>query len=232
MRIFTNFLIAQNEIARELKEFGILYQPETVQDRDVSQDKSYEVRELLNYQYMITNPRPSDFESISTCDWVWCLAEFQERISLGEMNPGSAWQLRRDYWKPFLKLRPSGFRQFSYNYQERLRGHLDLIIRELRTHPHSRQLYLSIWDRQWDPASRGRERVPCSLGYWFAYRNGELHMTYLQRSSDYFEHFTNDVCLAIMLQDYVARRADLKIGRFTHWLGSLHTFAKDVEHVF
>ena len=45
-------------------------------------------------------------------------------------------------------------------------------------------------------------------------------------------HFQNDVYLAVRMLKYVASETGLPVGTFTHWLGSLHTFRKDMAFVF
>jgi len=227
MRIFTNFPDARGEIARDLKEMGIRYQAETMQDKDVHDNPDFQVLELLNYQYQLSNINL--MEMLPMIDSQWCEAEFTERMSPEWfLNPGNAWKLREEIWTPFLE--ESG--EFSYTYHHRMHSQVALIIDELGSHPHSRQLFLGIWDLKEDPIRRGERRVPCSLGYWFVRRGLDLHVSYLQRSADFSEHFNNDVYLACKLLEHIAREADLNVGTFTHWLGSLHVFEKDVEGVF
>ena len=57
-------------------------------------------------------------------------------------------------------------------------------------------------------------------------------MTYMQRSCDFSTHYHNDVWLAVKLLEYVARKAGMQPGHFSHWIGSLHVFNKDVEGIF
>jgi thymidylate synthase len=109
--------------------------------------------------------------------------------------------------------------------------HLEKLIDELTLHPNSRQLWLPVWSMI-DEERRGARRVPCSLGYWFVQRNGALHETYTMRSCDLYTHYSNDVALATMLLHYICKRTDFKVGTFTHFIGSLHVYAKDVAHVF
>jgi thymidylate synthase len=52
------------------------------------------------------------------------------------------------------------------------------------------------------------------------------------RSCDLYTHYSNDVALATMLLHYICKRTDFKVGTFTHFIGSLHVYAKDVAHVF
>ncbi len=208
---------------------GIRYQPETYQDKDIHDDPQFAVQELLNYEYTVLTPEIHLFQGFLGCDWGWVKAEFQERLKY-QGNPGQAWTLRKKLWSQFIE---EVSKKFSYTYGNRLAGQIDAVIHELRTRPNSRQLFMSIWDRRTDIGLRAEQRrIPCSLGYWLVKRNDKIHLTYLQRSSDYYEHFVNDVCLAMMMQQFIANVTETEKGNFTHWIGSLHVFAKDVEHVF
>jgi thymidylate synthase len=110
-------------------------------------------------------------------------------------------------------------------------SHIDKLVDELLRHPNSRQLWLPVWYPN-DEERRGDRRVPCSLGYWIVQREGAIHETYMMRSCDLYTHYANDVALATMLLHYVAKMTDFKVGTFTHYVGSLHVYAKDVAHVF
>lgn len=226
-RLFADFPEAQNEITRDLAELGTDVWTETMQDKDIKGDPDFMTKELTNYTYTVLKPNYTEIEG--THD-EWVQQEWEDRL-LGELNPGRAWQLRRDVWDQFREMR-GAFGTFSYTYSQRMGGrHLDKLINELVRHPHSRQLWLPVW---WnvDENRRGDRRVPCSLGYWFVQRDGALHQTYVMRSCDFYTHYANDVALATMLLHYMAKRTNFKVGTFTHFLGSLHVYSKDVAHVF
>lgn len=234
MRIYQTFDEALNEIKRDIAELGTSVHPQTMQDKNIADDPDYETREYLDMIYTVKHPRLVDLHPfVKTFEW--CEAEFHERmrgLSPGDQNL-EAWKLRSEVWEEFAD------RGFGYTYGERYHGHRFIfndgpvwsIIRELRTHPDSRQLFLPVW-WETDDYRLGRERVPCSLGYWFVLRNGELHVTYLQRSGDYFTHLANDLYLTRKLQEFIAWQVGVKPGRFTHWIGSLHVYKKDVADVF
>lgn len=233
MRKFKDFPEAQNEIKRDLAELGMSVQPETMQDIYVADNPDFETKELQNYSYTVLRPNYDEIEGVHE---EWVKAEWEDRLA-GELNPGRAWKTRPDVWEQFLE-RDRGHRGtkmprlFSYTYSQRMGGiHIEKLIKELMKHPHSRQLWLPVW---WptDEGRRGERRVPCSLGYWFVQRGGALHQTYMMRSCDFFTHYPNDAALAAILLHYVAKRADLKVGTFTHFIGSLHVYAKDVADVF
>jgi len=232
-RLFADFPEAQNEITRDLAELGVDVHTETMQDKNIAGDPDYATKELSNYIYTVLKPNYSELEGVHE-DWVEL--EWMDRLA-GEVNPGRAWRTRKHIWEPFLERdRGEGQsripRRFSYTYSQRMGGrHIARIIDELRVHPNSRQLWLPVWYLI-DETRRGERRVPCSLGYWFVNRGGALHETYMMRSCDFYTHYANDVALATMLLHYIAKMTGLKVGSFTHFVGSLHVYAKDVAHVF
>lgn len=235
MRIFKDFPEAQNEIKRDLAELGVDVHPETMQDKDIADDPDYLTKELTNYIYTVTRP---DYTEIEGVHEEWVQQEWSDRIT-GKLNPGKAWRLREDVWRPMLE-RDRGMRRgtnppsrFAYTYSERMGGrHIEYIIDELEIHPHSRQLWLPVWKTDIDEKRRGERRVPCSLGYLFLQREGALNITYSMRSCDLFTHYANDIALAAMLLHYVAKRTGYKVGTFTHFIGSFHVYYKDVKDVF
>ena len=225
MRIFSDFSEALNEIQRDLTEMGITIHPQTMQDKFVANDPNYETKELQCYSYMVKDAANSIDQLRPTQPWAE--QEFMERISGLALNPGTAWLSRRDVWTEYLH---GG--KFAYTYPERMAGKLERIIKEIKTNPDSRQLYLNIWEGTDVQYMGGVSRVPCSLGYLFQVRGGKLNITYMMRSCDYATHFQNDVFLATSLMIYIANRTNLKPGNFTHFIGSFHIYKKDTEGVF
>ena len=231
MRIYRTFPEALNELKRDIAELGTKVHPQTMQDKQIADDPDYETQEYLNMIYTVTKPSLDDLKGFATVEWAE--AEWNERLQgLGPDDDLSAWHLRPEVWQEFAE------RGFGYTYGQRYRSHpgdsdgvLVSIIDELRAHPDSRQLFMPVW-RELDNAALGVRRVPCSLGYWFALRGGRLSVTYLQRSGDYFTHLANDLYLTHKLQLYVAEMVGAEPGNFTHWLGSLHVYKKDVADVF
>lgn len=227
MRIFTRWPEARQEVKRDLKEMGIVVHPKSYQDIDVSGNPEFATYELQNYVYTVTQPILDDFKPTHP----WAYVEFEERVALHTkfgVNPGTAWQLRPEVWKPFLH-----DNKFAYTYSQRLVPQLPAFIEELQRNPESRQIFISIWDPVIDAGRLGGvSRVPCSLGYLVQVRGGQLNLTYLMRSCDFVTHFENDAYLAVKFMNWLAVQTQQKPGAFTHFIGSLHVFQKDVEEVF
>ena len=230
MRIYKDFPEAQNEIRRDLGELGITVHPETMQDLYVADNDAFETKELWNYDYSVLDP---DFDKIEGVHKEWVQTEWEDRVA-GGLNPGRAWRTREEVWRQFLEGDTDRHPKFAYTYSDRMGGHhIERIIEELKEHPNSRQLWLPVWDRNTDERRRGgKRRVPCSLGYQLMYRENRLHITYVMRSCDFATHYANDVALASALLHYVAKRCDLEVGTFTHFIGSLHVYKKDLGYVF
>jgi len=227
MRFYMNFKEALSEIQRDLAEMGVLIRPKTYQDRVIEGDLDYDTLELDNYIYCVLNPDLSYLHPTQP----WADAEFNERISRTAINPGEAWKLRSNIWETFLDPNTGCF---AYTYAERFsrNNQIDQIINRLKEDPESRQLFLAMWDSSDITKIGGISRVPCTLGYLFQFRRGTLNLTYLQRSADFVNHFTNDVYLATKMLYYVAQETSLPVGTYTHWVGSLHVFRKDTALVF
>jgi hypothetical protein len=108
----------------------------------------------------------------------------------------------------------------------------------------------------WFPEDTGAERdgkairVPCTLGYHFMIRDGELSCRYYLRSCDVYRHLNNDVYMASRLMAWVADAVnhytaleydndpghlcppmppDVTVGRLIVHVASLHLFVADVH---
>lgn len=183
----------------------------------------------------------------------WAEDHFQERVGGQPLNPAPS-----EAWWPFAVAGNAAHKdgeQFSHTYPERmwpkfanegntrpngrhvfvphngiryeygdLRDLIELLARDLLT----RQAYLPIWFPEDTGAANG-QRVPCTLGYHFLIRNGQLNLTYHIRSCDFVRHFVDDVYMAVRLAQWVADQvdADIKMGSFTMHIGSFHFFEGD-----
>lgn len=200
---------------------------------NIEGNPDYESFELQNYNYTVLKP---DWKILPINNQAWCEAEFAERTGGISLNPGKAWKLRREYWEQFLVDNhdfPAWPKKiFDYAYPDRLALPLANAIKLLKFDPMTRRAFIPVFDRQIDMVDNVNKRIPCTIGYWLNYRQGKLNIVYLQRSADFSEHFANDIYLADRLKCFVAEKCGMTSGTYSHWLGSLHVFAKDVKEVF
>lgn len=234
MRIYQDPSEMVREVERDLFEMGHRYQTKTVQAFNVENDPKFETIELFGYAYQLL-PGWNKESMASAMQYMdvnetWANAELIERvhgtIDGTPLNPGLAWRLKSDLWKPML--RKDG--TFAYSYAERWQAQLPYVIRELTDMPTTRQAVMTMYDDCKDRMNwRGHDRVPCSLTYQFAIRNGKLDLVYNQRSCDFLKFFMADVFFTVGLQAHVANEVGVPVGTFTHFLGSLHVFKGDMD---
>ena len=240
MRIYVNAQEMIEETKRDLAEMGIVVRPATMQDKYIKGNPDYETRELQNYSYCLLDAKSQDIPGVIQ---PWADAEFEERVTdpwerdeLGYpshatyLNPGKAWELRKEVWTEYLH---EGKMAYTYNELIWNNDQVTKIINRLKEDPDSRQLWISLWNPDKDPDFLGGiSRVPCSLGYGLQVRDGKLNLHYVMRSCDFATHFRNDVYLAIKFLEWVAEKTGYPVGSFTHTIFSLHVYNKDIEGVF
>lgn len=232
MRIYSSSYELMSEMGRELNSYGQTVKPKTYQNKNIEGNEDFVTKEIICQQYCLTSLQDPTWLFFYSRSREWADAEFQERIDTSDIiNPGKAWELRKDLWEQFLV---NG--KFDYTYNERIIHVIKPLIRLLKDDNDTRKAVLPIFnggmdglDTDWYDGSR---RIPCSMYYDFLIRqNGKgekvLHICYHQRSSDFVTHFGNDVYLAWRLMEYVAKEVGVKPGYLYHTIDSLHTYQKD-----
>lgn len=230
MRIFANCSEAIAELCRDLMEMGVYVAVERFQDRDVKGLREYETKEIIGYSFCILDTSDKDklIEYMKLDTLEWCKAEFAERVSGKYINPGASWKLRPEIWKEFLH-DYGGRKKFAYHYSERITPQIENVIAELKKNPSSRQCVISIFNPSIDNKKIGKDRVPCSLCYSFIIRNGKLDLIYNLRSCDLLTHFSDDIWLAIAMQEHVAEKTGVEKGKLIVFISSLHAYRKNLE---
>lgn len=230
MRIYSNSFELMSEMGRELNSYGQIVKPKTYQNKVIEGNEDFITKELICQQYCLTSLGDPVWLFVFSHSKEWADAEFQERIDISDItNPGKAWELRKDLWEQFLV---NG--KFDYTYNERM-VILPYTIQLLKSDSDTRKAVLPIFNGNGEDDTlyyHGNKRIPCSMYYDFLIRqNGKgekvLHICYHQRSSDFVQHFGNDVYLAWRLMQYVAKEVGVKPGYLYHTIDSLHAYKKD-----
>lgn len=230
MRIYSNSFELMSEMGRELNSYGQLVKPKTYQNKVIEGNEDFITKELICQQYCLTSLGDPVWLFVFSHSREWADAEFKERINTSEIiNPGKAWELRKDLWEQFLV---NG--KFDYTYNERM-AILPYTIQLLKSDSDTRKAVLPIFNGSGEDDTlyyHGSKRIPCSMYYDFLIReNGKgekvLHICYHQRSSDFAQHFGNDIYLAWRLMEYVAQEVGVKPGYLYHTIDSLHIYKKD-----
>lgn len=248
MRIYTNAYELMSEMGRNLWEMGLENKPKTYQNKDISNNEDFVTKELICEQYCLTSIPDVDNLFIHTHSRDWAEAEFQERLDRNRVNPGRAWELRKEVWEEFLVDNPVLGKKFDYSYGERMNERfittfgegymtsLEVIISLLKHDPDTRKAILPIYSDKDTGFLDGQCRIPCSMYYDFLIRTNprgekQLNICYHQRSSDFIMHFGNDVFLAWKLMEYIAEQVGVKPGYLYHTIDSLHTYKRDWDRL-
>lgn len=230
MRIYSNSFELMSEMGRELNSYGQIVKPKTYQNKVIEGNEDFITKELICQQYCLTSLGDPVWLFVFSHSKEWADAEFKERIDTSDwINPGKAWKLRKDLWEQFLV---NG--KFDYTYNERM-VILPYTIQLLKSDSDTRKAVLPIFNGNGEDDTlyyHGNKRIPCSMYYDFLIRqNGKgekvLHICYHQRSSDFAQHFGNDIYLAWRLMEYVAQEVGVKPGYLYHTIDSLHIYKKD-----
>jgi len=118
-----------------------------------------------------------------------------------------------------------GPRMFGENEGAQINRIIDL----LRKRPDSRQAVVQIFERE-DLLQPHRD-VPCTCALQFMIREQRLHLLVSMRSNDAYKGLAHDVFSFTMIQELVAKSLGLAMGRYKHFVGSLHLYDEDHPRV-
>ena len=215
-------------------------------------------RELQNVVFEVDIPdEVHDWVHMVQPNLPWAEDHFQERVSGMPLNPPPSaeyWPFKQQDHSDHLDRKG----KFSHTYPERFwpkeanrsradwwmdatgeehpvlnrgirytYGDLNDVVAQLQKSPLTRQAYLPVWFPE-DTGAVSNQRVPCTLGYHFMVRHGQLNCTYLIRSCDFMRHFPDDVYMAGRLVQWVAEQIGYPSGALTMWMGSFHIFNGDI----
>tara|TARA_R110001632_G_scaffold99363_2_gene206115 strand:+ start:1522 stop:2277 length:756 start_codon:yes stop_codon:yes gene_type:complete len=167
----------------------------------------------------------------------WAKVHFGERVGGKPLNPPPSHSM----WNKDTELHLLADGAFSHSYPERMWcdrhmsgirfkfGNLSDAVQLLKKDHTTRQCYVPMWFPEDISAANLGERVPCSFGWHFLYRNGKLHCSYHMRACDAVRHLHNDLyfanCLAIWMNE--ACGLDAEIGDLHFTSTSLHCFLNE-----
>ena len=118
-------------------------------------------------------------------------------------------------------------------YGERWKLQLYPLIELLRRDPNTRQACLTTWhlnELAYAQEVCSRD-VPCTLSIQFLIRQGELHAIATMRSNDLWLGFAYDMFCFTQLQCLIAEDLGVSVGTYTHNVGSLHAYTRDVKKI-
>lgn len=129
-------------------------------------------------------------------------------------------------------------RTFHGAYGHRWRFHfgrdqLNDVVQELKKDPNSRRAVVSMWDANVDGGGKSGKDFPCNIEAVFRInRHHQLDMTVFNRSNDmvWGAYGANAVHFS-MLQEYMAARIGVPIGRYWQVANNFHAYLNTLEKV-
>lgn len=211
-------------------------------------------RELPHISYRLSVPWSlSALQRMYKPNLPWAEDHFRERICGDPLNPPPS----EKYW-PFAVKGNEAHKEgelFSHTYPERYwpkeagdgwnvarygahrgirysYGDLDDVIDLLDRQILTRQAYLPVWFPEDTGALEG-QRLPCSLGYHFLCRKGEMDITYYLRSCDFMRHWADDMYMTARLLQHVVGKLqetghNITARSMVVHISSLHVFNGDI----
>ncbi|MEV7394776.1 thymidylate synthase [Streptomyces sp. NPDC091215] len=110
------------------------------------------------------------------------------------------------------------------------RSQFDQVIDLLLNEPDSKRGYLPVFSAK-ELMDRGNPDVACLAGLHLLPRGGELHMVCNMRANDLDCGLLSDVFSFTMIQEYAAIQLGLRLGTYTHTIGSAHVNDANAERV-
>lgn len=116
-------------------------------------------------------------------------------------------------------------------YGLRMYEQIDPLIERLKKDPSDRRAVLQIWTQgtyDFNDLTTDSKDPPCNNLVYFKLRQGELHMTVINRSNDiHWGLYAVNLPTFQMLQQYIAARLGVGVGSQTHFSNSLHYYTDD-----
>jgi len=99
------------------------------------------------------------------------------------------------------------------------------VIAILKRRPNSRQAVIQLFRAR--DIQKKRNHVPCTCTLQFVIRGRQLHMMTSMRSNDAYLGLPHDIFAFTMFQEILACSLHVKLGGYTHSIGSLHLYNRN-----
>lgn len=191
--------------------------------------------EILGASLILTDPirRVSRTESrskIISClgEFLWYLTGDNDLSFIGRYIPNY-----KDYAEDDGKVH-GGYGPRLFNMHG-IYNQLENVIALLTEKKSSRRALIQLFDAaDLVPINTKGEQykdIPCTISLQFMIRENKLHLFVNMRSNDAFKGLTHDIFAFTMIQEYVARILKCELGKYYHFVSSMHLYEEDLDKV-
>lgn len=266
---YPDFLTLISSVHKQFLTEASYLKPERWQGVSTSGKPDLETYEILNHSSTVPLPSESlsFYRRAIGPDVPWADDHFDERVCGYPLNPGTQWvKWRMGDGADKFRMRDGSF---NHNYMERFwpkyarkvplaervpeswvceegphrgilykYGDLQDVVNQLVREPDTRQAILPMWFPEDTGVVHGG-RAPCSLSWQFICRDKQLHMTYVLRSVDMWNHWKNDLYMAVRLLLWVLDEcrvqdsswSEVDPGTLTTHITSFHLFRGNLHQL-
>lgn len=190
-------------------------------------------REVIGVSFRLNNPRqrlPYLAERKANpvfqfAEALWYLAGRRDLEMIGYYAPSM-----RSYSADGIHLGGSAYGHTLFAPAREGRSRFDLVAELLLNEPDSKRGYLPVFSPV-ELADRSNPDVACLAGLHLLPRDGHLHMVCNMRANDLDCGLLSDVFSFTMIQEYAAIQLGLRLGTYTHTIGSAHVNDHNAERV-
>ncbi|MFF7452189.1 MULTISPECIES: thymidylate synthase [unclassified Streptomyces] len=129
-----------------------------------------------------------------------------------------------------IHLGGSAYGYALFNPADGHRSPFDLVVELLLNESDSKRGYLPVFSAA-ELADRSNPDVACLAGLHLLPRDGHLHMVCNMRANDLDCGLLSDVFSFTMIQEYAAIQLGLRLGTYTHTIGSAHVNDHNADRV-
>ncbi|MEV0265859.1 thymidylate synthase [Streptomyces sp. NPDC050617] len=195
----------------------------------VNAPRGFHSQEILGVTYRIANPR----ERIVRIPERKSNLVFNFAESLWYLSGGNSLDFISFYAPSMKKYSADGRRLAGTAYGPRLFNcggagfnQWDSIVRTLQQDPDSKRAVMQIFAPE-ELLIEGNIDVACTLGLQYMIREGALHAVSFMRANDAYRGTVSDVFSFTFLQEVLATQLGLRLGTYTHTVGSYHLYQHD-----
>jgi len=189
--------------------------------------------EITQYSATLSNPRVRTSMSLDRklvkskfAEFAWYLSKDKDRDYI--IPYISAYNLEEQENRKIL----GAYGPKIFGSTETNKSQFERIIEQISKRNNTKQAYLTISEIE-DYKHRENQfsSPPCTIGLHFLVRENKLNLTTYMRSNDAYYGLPHDLFCFTMLQELVACRTNLTLGKYTHIATSMHIYEDKVENI-
>lgn len=191
--------------------------------------RGFRSREILGVSYRVNNPRERIIRSsgrrtnivFNFAEALWYLSGSNSLKQISFYAPSMT-----KYSADGHTLRGTAYGPRLFNFGGAGVNQWESVVRTLQADPDSKRAFIQIFAPE-ELLIADNIDVACTIGLQYLIRQGELHAVSFMRANDAYRGTASDVFSFTFLQELLAHQLGLRLGSYTHMVGSYHLYQSD-----